>query len=341
MNEKKLVTIALQGGGSYGAFSWGVLDAFFSDNRLQIEGMSGSSAGALNILSCAQGLIKNGNEGAKQSLHDCWKKISDLIVKYIPDMEGSFSKEEGFNNSDFNMFFSAFQAFLSSTSPYLNIYDVNPLSDMFSDFFEFEKIQKSKIFKIFISATNVKNGQIKIFKNSEITLKTLLASTCLPSRFKAVEIDNNYYWDGGFVANPAIYPLIYECKAIDIILIKIHKVGCDHAPKTLSDIQNALNDLSFNGSLQREMRAINFITTLLNENKIDSSNANKINFHIIEIPSLEFKKPTNFGAYNTNWDFLLTLHSSGFELGKAWISDNIDKIGTYQICTHKKLQEFL
>lgn len=341
MNEKKIVTIALQGGGSYGAFSWGVLDAFFSDDRLKIEGMSGSSAGALNILSSAQGFIRNGNEGAKQSLYDCWKKISDLMIKYIPGMEESFSKHEGFNNTDFNLFFFFIQSFFSLTSPYLNTYNINPLSEMFADFFDFEKIQNSKLFKIFISATNVKNGQIKIFKNSEINLKTLLASTCLPSRFKAVEIDNNYYWDGGFVANPAIYPLIYECKAIDIILIKIHKMSCDHVPKTLHEIQNVLDDLSFNGSLQREMRAINFITTLLNENKINSKSTNKINFHIIEIPEFKFKKKTNLGAYNVSWDFLLNLHSQGLALGKAWITENIDKIGIYQSYAHKKLQDFL
>jgi NTE family protein len=325
---KKKIAIALQGGGAHGAFAWGVLDKLLEDGRFDILGVSGTSAGGMNAASTVQGLIKGGTEEARKTLRDYWTLMHELSKKISPYSMNPLDKAMGYHNLD-RSFGYLFMGYLQSHfSPYdLNPYNVNPFFDFLKEFFDFKSIKENTERRIFLGTTHVKTGKIKIFTNKDFCADVLLASACLPFLFQAVQVDGEYYWDGGFIANPAIFPLITECACQDIVMVQLTKTHCEEIPKTKAEIVDRLKEITYNGCLVREMRAIHFITTLIDNGTIPEGKMKRVNMHVIKNEEA-FKGLNLSSALNTDWDFLTRLHEAGYKTAEGWIERNYETLGT-------------
>ncbi len=249
-----LVDLALQGGGSHGAFTWGVLDRLLEEPWLQFDGISGTSAGAMNAAVMASGLMQGGPDGARVALEGFWKRVSDA-ARLSPLRRGPIEILTGNWTLDYSPVFAAVEFASQVLSPYdTNLGGSNPLTKILAESVDFAHLVEAPI-KLFVTATNVRTGRGHIFRNAELTPDVLLASACLPTMFQAVEIDGEPYWDGGYSGNPSMGPLIRECSASDTILIQINPIERPGTPRTAREIQNRLNEISFNATLLKDMKA--------------------------------------------------------------------------------------
>ncbi len=326
----KPVNIALQGGGAHGAFAWGVLDQLLEDGRLDISAMSATSAGAMNAVVLAYGVSIGGRDGAREKLAEFWKEISAAGELYSPVRTLPWEKwlqMFGFQ-LEFSPTFMAFQAMTHLFSPYqLNPYNFNPLKEVLLKVVDFERLAVcNRATRIFISATNVRTGKIKVFGNSELSVEAVLASACLPYIFKAVEIDGEAYWDGGFMGNPAIFPLIYQGVSHDVIIVHINPIERAKIPGTAPEIFDRINEISFNSSLLREMRAIEFITRLIDSQVLDAKEYKRIYVHSIG----DDAQMTQLGVatkLNPDWEFLCRLRDAGRRRASEWLDEHYDSVG--------------
>ena len=248
------VDLALQGGGAHGAFTWGVLDRLLEEPGLRFDGISGTSAGAMNAAVMAHGIAAGGHEGARESLETFWRRVSDA-AKLSPMQRGPVEVLTGQWTLDYSPAFLAMELTAQVLSPsVMNPAGRNPLADILAEVVDFAHLNESPI-KLFVTATNVRTGRGRVFRNAEITPDVLLASACLPTMFHSVEIDGDAYWDGGYSGNPSMYPLMRECNASDTILVQINPIERPGTPTTAREIQNRLNEISFNAVLMKELRA--------------------------------------------------------------------------------------
>ncbi|MCX5514683.1 alpha/beta hydrolase [Kaistia algarum] len=253
-----LIDLALQGGGSHGAFTWGVIDRLLEEDWLKIEAISGTSAGAMNAAVMADGFEAGGADGARAALDRFWTAVSQA-ARFSPFQRGPLDVLLGRWTLDHSPAYMAIDLMSRVFSPYdLNPSGKNPLRSILEEQIDFERLTRSPI-RLFITATNVQTGRGRIFRNAEITPDVLLASACLPTMFQAVEIDGEPYWDGGFAGNPTITPLVRESDAHDSILVQINPRVRPGTPKTASEILNRLNEISFNAPLMKEMRMISLL----------------------------------------------------------------------------------
>jgi len=328
-NITKIVNLALQGGGAHGAFAWGILDALLEDGRLNIEGLTACSAGTMNALAFAQGMHEGGRDGARQKLQDFWWEISKAGAIFSP-VHGN-PMERYFGGTGENPFaYFMFDTMTRMFSPYqFNPLDFNPLKDVLEKTIDFEKIRACDKLKLFISATNVRSGKVKIFQTKEVTVDVALASSCLPFLFKAVEIDGEYYWDGGYTGNPALYPLFYQTQSSDIILIHLNPLYREEIPTTAPAIMNRLNEVTFNDSLLKELRAIAFVKKLIEHDMIKDEYKHMYKDLLVHSIRAEdmMKEFSITSKFDTNWDFLLKLRDTGREGMKIWLDDHFDNIG--------------
>lgn len=325
-NGKKRVAFALQGGGSHGAFTWGVMDRLLEDDRIIVEGLSGTSAGGMNSAAIAQGLRKGGNESARKELREFWLKIAKtgenslLKPTYYDHMIGNF----GLGNSPFYMFMNFMKGFLS---PYqMNPANINPLADFVDEFFDFNLLHMDGTPKLFLCATNVRTSKLKIFSGKEISKDALLASACLPFMFQAVEIDGEHYWDGGFVGNPAIFPLIYECDTQDIIVVQLTQLRREKIPTTAQEIIDRHKEITYDNCLLREMRAIAFTTGLIDKGIVKDGALKRLYMHVIRNEDT-FEALDLSSALNTDLHFLEHLYDQGRKTADKWLKNHFDDIG--------------
>lgn len=323
------INLALQGGGSHGALAWGIIDKLLEDGRVNFEAVSSTSAGTMNAAVLAYGLIIGGPDGAREALHNFWKKISEAGELYSPIKITPL--EEMFGVKVENSASYIFMDLLGKMfSPYqLNPFNFNPLRDVLEECIDFEVIETSQKIKIFISATNVRTGKIKVFDNKEVSIDSVLASACLPFMFQAVKVENDYYWDGGYMGNPAIFPLIYNTKSPDILTIHVNPIFREKVPESAADILNRMNEISFNSSLMREMRAIAFVSKLLDNGWIKDEyqkNMKRLFIHAIraDVTMQDFSVASKL---NTDWKFLLKLYEEGRNQASTWLKLNFNKIG--------------
>ncbi|MGH7248045.1 MAG: patatin-like phospholipase family protein [Pseudomonadota bacterium] len=249
------IDLALQGGGSHGAFTWGVLERLLEEGRLQIAGISGTSAGAMNAAVLAGGWTQGGAEGARSALERYWRRVSRAAA-FSPLQRSPLDRLMGRWTLDTSPAYVAMDLMSRLLSPYdLNPLGFNPLRKILAESIDFERLARSLI-KLFVTATNVRTGRGRIFRNPEITADVLLASACLPTMFRAVEIDGESYWDGGYTGNPTVTPLVRETDAHDTILVQINPRQRSDTPRSAADILNRLNEISFNSPLMKELRMI-------------------------------------------------------------------------------------
>ncbi len=328
--KEKQINIALQGGGAHGALAWGILDALLEDGRIEVEGFSASSAGTMNALAFAQGLSEGGRDGARKKLEEFWWEVSKAGAIFSPvhgnPLERFFGLGSGENPYAYFMFDTMTRLF----SPYqFNPLDLNPLKDVINRVIDFEKVRACDKMKLFISATNVRTGKVKVFRKEEVTIDVALASSCLPFLFKAVEIGGEYYWDGGYTGNPALYPLFYQTQTRDVVIIHLNPLYREEIPTTAPAIMNRINEISFNDSLLKELRAVAFVKKLIEHDMIKDeykSMYKDVLVHSVRADDM-MKEFSITSKFDTDWDFLTGLRDTGREGMKIWLDQHWDNLG--------------
>jgi len=324
--KRKAINLALQGGGSHGAFAWGALDSILDDGRIDIEAISATSAGAMNAVVLADALTDGDRDHARERLSAFWKAIADAGSTYNPvrplrDWSGRALPVEQ------SPFYWMFDTMTRLFSPYqLNPINFNPLRQVLEQHVDFEKLRRTKGIAVHLCATNVETGKVRIFNRAEVTPDTVLASACLPILFQTIEIEGAHYWDGGYIGNPAIFPLIYGSHSCDVVIIHINPIVRHGVPKTAAEIVNRINEISFNSSLMREMRAIAFVTRLIEQGKLKASGMKQMLIHSIRDDEA-MTAHSVASKMNPDWEFLCELKESGRATTQRWLRAHYTDIG--------------
>jgi NTE family protein len=319
-----MVDLALQGGGAHGAFTWGVLDRILEEDSLRIEGISGTSAGAMNAAVLADGHAAGGREGAQEALQEFWRRVSEAAM-LSPLQRSPLDVMLGRWTMDTSPAFLALDLAARVFSPYdLNPMGSNPLREILDAVVDFERIAKSPI-RLFVTATNVRTGRGRVFRNAELTPDVLLASACLPTLFQAVEIDGEPYWDGGYAGNPTITPLVRECSSSDTLLVQVNPVERPGTPRTARDIINRLNEVSFNAALLKELRMIAVLRQVANAG--DSEGARWASMRIHRIASAAMTDLGYSSKLNAEWAFLCMLRDEGRRCAGEFLDMHASDIG--------------
>ncbi|MEM9430045.1 MAG: patatin-like phospholipase family protein [Pseudomonadota bacterium] len=325
--HEKTINLALQGGGAHGAFTWGVLDRMFEDDKLWVEAISGTSAGAMNAVVAAQGMYDDGADGARAALQAFWWEVakagqsSPLKRTFVDVAQENWSL-------DSSPAYVWMDMLSRLASPYdLNPFDLNPLRDLVEDFVDFDKVAKEEDMEIFISATNVETGKVRVFRRAEITLDVVMASACLPFMFKAVEIEGTPFWDGGYMGNPVLFPFIDHSPCSDILIVQINPIERKGTPRRARDILNRLNEITFNASLLRDLRLIHTIQELLDTGKVSHDDFRDVRVHVIDGAG-EMLDLRASSKLNAEWAFLTHLRDIGRRAADRWLGENFDAIGS-------------
>jgi NTE family protein len=328
--KTKRINLALQGGGAHGAFTWGVLEQILSDERIGIEGISGTSAGAINAVMLADGLGRGGREEAQKRLADFWRSASSTgnlpaLQRAVMERILSFTPLEG----------SPVQAWFDTLSRYFSPYDVNPLNinplkDLIERFVDFDRLRANDDLQLFVSATNVQTGRVRVFSRETITADAVMASACLPLLFRAVEIDGVPYWDGGYLGNPVIFPFFRTTATEDVLVVQINPLFRQSTPMSSSEIMNRINEITFNSSLIAEYRAIDFVARLIDQGKLPRGTGpgeyRRINVHRIVLDRFG----THFDSFSrlsTDYDFFDMLHVNGKRAARRFLDEHFDDLG--------------
>ncbi len=324
---RKSINLALQGGGAHGAFTWGVLDHLLADGRLAIDGISGASAGAVNAVMLADGLARGGPDAARQRLAEFWRAASfdgalpdrqraviDRLMSFVPAV-----------GSPVQLWVDAWSRFLS---PYdLNPLNINPLKELIERFVDFDAIRACRDLRLFVSATNVHTGQLRVFSRDQINADAVMASAALPYIFRAVEIDGVPYWDGGYTGNPPIFPLLRGARSPDVLVVQINPLIRRATPTSSKQILHRINEITFNSSLAAEMRVIEFISDLLDQGELTSASGQyrPIHMHRIVLAEQKLLEPGN--RLNNDFDFFEALRTAGQQAAKDFLDEHFDDLG--------------
>ncbi|QDZ27395.1 patatin-like phospholipase family protein [Noviherbaspirillum sp. UKPF54] len=326
----KTITLALQGGGSHGAFTWGVLDRLLEDERIDIEGISGASAGAMNAVVLAHGLTTDGRDGARRALREFWTSVAaSAPFAAIPDY---LLPPQGLNTgAEPPPAYKAMLPLMRLLSPHqLNPFDINPLRDILARQIDFERLRAECPVRLFIAATQVSAGTLRLFRNRQLTLDVLLASACLPLLHRAVEIDGEAYWDGGLTANPPLFPLLHKCTARDILVVLLHPHPSTRTPVTANDIWQRQTEMGFSSTFFTELQGV-----LLAQREARRSwfslgplerRLRSLNMHVIESQELMSQLGTH-SKLNAHPSFINSLHEEGRQRAQIWLDDNFEQIG--------------
>ena len=322
--EPVLIDLALQGGGSHGAFTWGVLDRLLEEPRFHIAAISGTSAGAMNAAVLADGWIDSGANGAQAALEKYWRTVS-RAAGFSPLQRSPLDRLMGRWSLDTSPAYVAMDLMTRLLSPYdLNPLAFNPLRDILNESIDFERLANSPI-KLFVTATRVRTGRGRIFRNGEITADVLLASACLPTMFRAVEIDGEAYWDGGYAGNPTITPLVRESDAHDTLLVQINPTERPEIPRSAAEILNRLNEISFNSPLAKELRMIALLRQVADPGHGEGERWAQMRMHRIKSDLL-----AEFGAsskLNAEWAFITKLRDEGRRAANEFLAAHGEDVG--------------
>ncbi|WP_201492871.1 patatin-like phospholipase family protein [Rubrivivax sp. A210] len=327
------IDLALQGGGSHGAFTWGVLDRLLEDDSITPAGVSGTSAGALNAAVLATGWAEGGRAGARAALAAFWRDVAGqggcFGAAATGGLFGAWASPGaglGVFNLDWNPLYAWSQQFLRVFSPYqFNPLGSNPLRAVLQRHVKPAALRRGPI-SLYITATAVRSGQPRVFDNRDLSLDALLASACLPQLFRAVEIDGEPYWDGGYSGNPALWPLIYNTEALDLVLVKINPLVRPDLPDTPEEIADRVNEITFNAGLIGEMRAISFVQKLIEQGRVDPGEYKNLRLHMVaDEAGLAPLHPSS--KLNTDLRFLEALHELGRAAATRWLAEHRSDLG--------------
>jgi NTE family protein len=328
--EKKHITLALQGGGSHGAFTWGVLDRLLEDERIEIEGISGASAGAMNAVVLAYGMTTGGRSGARQALAEFWNSVAARApFSMVPDLPAGL--DDLASRSDLPAAYKPMLSLLRFFSPYqLNPFDINPLRDILARQIDFERLRAECKTRLFIATTQVSTGTLKLFRTRQLTLDVLLASACLPLVHHAVEIDGDAYWDGGLTANPPLFPLVHKCSAKDILVVLLHPQPDARVPKTADDIWHRLTELGFSSTFFTELQGLVLAQREARRGWFSFGRLERrlrqLNMHVVDSQEL-MGQLGKHSKLNAQPAFIKGLHEEGRMRAGAWLDKNFRQIG--------------
>ena len=319
-----LIDLALQGGGAHGAFTWGVLDRLLEEPRLRIEGISGTSAGAMNAAVLAHGYSVDGLGGARRALEDFWRRVAHA-GRFSPFRRSPLDVLMGRWTMDTSPLFIAMDMAARVFSPYdLNPRGINPMREILVECVDFARLQRSPI-KLFVTATNVRTGRGRLFHNDELSPEALLASACLPTLFQAIEIDGEAYWDGGYVGNPTLTPLVRECAASDTVLVQVNPIERPGTPRSAREILDRLNEVSFNSPLMKELRMIALLRQLAEPHEGELARMAGMRVHRIASPMM-----TELGyssKLNAEWEFFCMLRDEGRRCADTFLREHMQDLG--------------
>lgn len=305
------INLALQGGGAHGAFTWGVLDRLLEETWIGIDGVSGTSAGAMNAVMLAEGWRLGGREGAREQLDTFWLAVasSDYFIRLPEPVEGAVTR-------------FWLQA-MRHLSPYdVNVFDINPLEQLLQRQVSFSSLRADCPFKLFIAATEVATGKLQLFNENQLSLQHLLASACLPSIHKAIEVDGKYYWDGGFSGNPAVFPLIYDCAADDVMIILLQPLQRETLPVSAEQIAERVTEMGFQSTFMREMKAVTNIRKNSSNFRWRQGRAerkvSRMRCHLLQ-GDLLLAGLSRFSKYDNSKPFLVSLKEAGREACDDWL----------------------
>src|SRR6202051_3313182 len=322
--EAVLVDLALQGGRSHGAFAWGVLDRILDEPWLRIDGISGTSAGAMNAVVLADGYEREGCRGAQVALEKFWRRVSHS-ARFSPIRRSPLDILMGRWTLDSSPFFVAFDLAARLFSPYdLNPRGANPLRDILSECVDFERVAKSQI-RLSATAPNARTGRGRVFRNNELSPDVLLASACLPTLFQAIDIDGEAYWDGGYSGNPTITPLVRECASEDTIIVPINPIERQGIPRSANDILNRLNEVAFNAVLLKELRMIALLRRVADPRHDEGAKWAKMRGH--SVTNENMKELSASSKLIAEWDFLCLLRDKGRASAQGFLERHVDSLG--------------
>jgi NTE family protein len=322
--EPVLVDLALQGGGSHGAFTWGVLDRLLEEPWLRVDGISGTSAGAMNAVALAYGYAEGGSEGARAALELFWRRVADA-ARFSPLQRSPLDVLLGHWTMDYSPMFVAMDLMARMVSPYdLNPSGTNPLRSILEEIVDFAHLTDGPI-KVFVTATCVRTGRPRVFRNAELSPDVLLASACLPTMFQAIEIDGEAYWDGGYAGNPTISPLVRNCDSQDTILVQINPIERPGAPRSARDILNRLNEVSFNSVLLKELRMIELLRRVADPGHDEGLRWAGMRIH--RVTSDVMLDLGYSSKLNTEWSFLSMLRDEGRKAAQSFLDAHGADVG--------------
>jgi NTE family protein len=320
------VDLALQGGGAHGAFTWGVLDRLLEEPWLEIEGISGTSAGAMNAAVMASGYAQDGRQGARQALEGFWRKVSKA-ARFSPFQRGPVDIMLGRWTLDNSPAFLMMDLMARMVSPYdVPAVGGNPLADVLAESLDFAALRNGPI-KVFVTATNVRTGRARVFRNADLGVEALLASACLPQLFQAVEIDGEAYWDGGFAGNPTLVPLVTELDSDDTILIPINPIDRPGLPRSARDILDRVNEISFNAVALKELKMMALLRKVADPGDSEGAAWARMRLHMVRndvMVDLGYSS-----KLNAEWPFLEWLRDAGRQAGEAFLRDHAAAIGKH------------
>jgi NTE family protein len=323
--SNKTISLALQGGGAHGAFTWGVLDALLEDGRLDFEALSGTSAGAMNAVVCAHGMLTGGRDGAREALELFWTSVSSRVPF---DFTAGGSADQVSLSPAARMLMHWSRYF----SPYqLNPFDLNPLRDIITEQVDFKRLRRKSPIRLFIAATHANSGKLRLFHNKELTPEMLLASACLPTLHHTVDIGGEPYWDGGYSANPAVFPLFYECASRDVLLVLLSPLQHESTPRSAEEIQTRALELAFSANFMREMRMFVHARDFASSGVVKLGRLERrlagMRFHMVEANDV-LSKLGSESKLIAHEPFLLALRDAGRERTQAWLKKNRSAIGS-------------
>ncbi|MCC5969357.1 MAG: patatin-like phospholipase family protein [Pararhodobacter sp.] len=322
----KTINLALQGGGSHGALTWGVLDRLLEDERLTIAEISGTSAGAMNAVVLADGYERGGRDGARAALEAFWRAVSAKAL-FSPMQRSPLDRAMGNFSLDQSPAYLFAESLTRVFSPYqLNPLGLNPLQDVLEAQVDFDNVNRCKEIAVHVTATHVGTGRARIFSRGEVTLDAVMASACLPQMFPAVEIDGEAYWDGGFSANPALMPLVASTASPDIVIVQINPIVRHETPTTARDIINRVNEISFNTALIKELRAIAMMQRFVTAKGIDLGAAGQTYIHLIHTDT-EVQDLAASSKLNAEWAYLQLLFKRGRNWAEVWLDAHFEALG--------------
>jgi NTE family protein len=326
----KSLALALQGGGAHGAFTWGVLDRLIEDERIAIDGISGASAGAVNAAAAAAGLVAGGRDGARATLAKLWSRVSGL-TRFNPLNTGPVGRLAKHMERDGSPSQIAIELFTRVFSPYqLNPLDINPMRDILNELIDFDTLRRDDAIPLFIAATNVATGRVRIFENAELTVDALLASACLPQLNQALRIGDEFYWDGGFAANPPLFPLIANGRAADILIVQVEAPHSEALPVSAVDIRNRLSQIVFNATLMREIDALAYMRqmcdSLLPTRNSLARRIRRLNLHSVDGGST-MHELSAASKLTPDRQFVERLRDLGRAQAEDWLDRNFAALG--------------
>ncbi len=326
--------LALQGGGAHGAFTWGVLDRLLEDERIGISGISGTSAGAMNAVVLASGWASGGRPAARDALRAFWSEVAASARRASPFDRGLFGAFLGNPLAAWSGLGQYRDLLGRMLSPYqFNPLNYNPLRDVVGRIVDFDAVRASEQPRLFVAATQVSTGRLRVFRNRQLSLDALMASACLPTLFQAVEIDGEAYWDGGYMGNPSLFPLIHETPADDLLLVQINPSRRDAVPTSAAAILDRIDEITFQGSLIKELRTVAMLQRLVREQGQPCSAGMFAQIAGLRLHRLDggehLAQLGRESKADTDWSFLLELHATGRAQADDWLRAHYDDIGRH------------